>query len=254
MIKKFRFLTLAALVLLPLAACDEGTDTVAPIAGSITGTVTVDAVGAAGVTVTLSSGETTITTATGQFTFSNVPAGSYTITISGHSPTVAFLSLGETTTITTAGQVATVNFSGSLIRTSAIIGSVTSSAGGLEGVTVTMGSPDTRVLITDADGQFSAVGLLSGAYTITITGVPDNMTCGTTTQNLTVAPGESKVASFACVMDATASISGVMYLDENNKNDLYDGSNLEDLVMAPNVAITLEGPSIGVKVTTQTVS
>ena len=52
--------------------------------------------------------------------------------------------------------------------------------------------------------------------------------------------------------DATASISGVLYLDENNKNDLYDGSNLEDLVMAPNVAITLEGPSIGVKVTTQT--
>ena len=252
MIKKFRFLALAALVLLPLAACDEGTDTVAPIAGSITGTVTVDAVGAAGVTVTLSSGATTITTATGQFTFSNVPAGSYTITISGQSPTAAFLSLGETTTITTAGQVATVNFAGSLIRTSAIIGSVTSAAGGLEGVTVTMGSPETRTLITDADGQFSAVGLLSGTYHVTITGVPDGMICGTTTQNVTVAPGESKVAAFACVQDATASISGVLYLDENNKNDLYDGPILEDLVMAPNVAITLEGPSIGVKVTTQT--
>ena len=208
--------------------------------------------GSCGVTVTLSSGATAITTATGQFTFSNVPAGSYTITISGHSPAAAFLSLGETTTITTAGQVATVNFAGSLIRTSAIIGSVTSAAGGLEGVTVTMGSPDTRVLITDADGQFSAVGLLSGTYTITITGVPDGMTCGTTTQNLTVAPGESKVAAFACAEDATASISGVLYIDENNKNDLYDGSNLKDLVMAPNVAITLEGPSIGVKVTTQT--
>ena len=86
--------------------------------------------GAAGVTVTLSSGATAITTATGQFTFSNVPAGSYTITISGHSPAAAFLSLGETTTITTAGQVATVNFAGSLIRTSAIIGSVTSSCRG----------------------------------------------------------------------------------------------------------------------------
>ena len=252
MIKRFRFLTLAALVLLPLAACDEGTDTVAPIAGSITGTVTVDAVGAAGVTVTLSSGETAITTATGQFTFSNIPAGSYSITISGQSPTAAFLSLGETTTITTAGQVATVNFAGSLIRTSAIIGSVTSSVGGLEGVTVVMGSPETRTLITDVDGQFSAVGLLSGTYHVTITGVPDGMTCGATTQNVTVAPGESKVAAFACVEDATASISGVLYIDENNKNDLYDGSNLEDLVNSANVAITLEGPSIGVKVTTQT--
>ena len=115
-----------------------------------------------------------------------------------------------------------------------------------------MGSPETRTVITDVDGQFSAVGLLSGTYHVTITGVPDGMTCGATTQNVTVAPGESKVAAFACAEDATASISGVLYLDENNKNDLYDGSNLEDLVMAPNVAITLEGPSIGVKVTTQT--
>ena len=129
---------------------------------------------------------------------------------------------------------------------------MTSTAGGLKGVTVTMGSPETRTVITDVDGQFSAVGLLSGTYHVTITGVPDGMTCGATTQNVTVAPGESKVAAFACAEDATASISGVLYLDENNKNDLYDGSNLEDLVMAPNVAITLEGPSIGVKVTTQT--
>jgi len=44
-------------------------------------------------------------------------------------------------------------------------------SGGLAGVTVTMGSPETRTLITDANGQFSASGLLSGTYHISITGL-----------------------------------------------------------------------------------
>ena len=67
MIKRFRFLALAALVLLPLAACDDGDDVVVPddVTGSISGTVTIDATGAAGITVTLSSGATATTSGAG---------------------------------------------------------------------------------------------------------------------------------------------------------------------------------------------
>ena len=55
--RKLKFLTLAALVVFPLWACDEGDEgTVAPpVSGSITGSVTIDGTGASGVTVTLSN-------------------------------------------------------------------------------------------------------------------------------------------------------------------------------------------------------
>ena len=43
-----------------------------------------------------------------------------------------------------------------------------------------------------------------------------------------------------------------MFVDENDKNNVFDGSTLEDNVEAANVLITLEGPDVGVVQTTQT--
>ena len=64
MLKRSKFLTLAAALLLPLAACDEG-DTTTPAAdnGTISGSVTIDGAGASGVTVTLSNGASVVTAA-----------------------------------------------------------------------------------------------------------------------------------------------------------------------------------------------
>ena len=71
--KRFKYLTLAALV--AVAACDEGVDPVVapPVIGTIAGVVTIDAVAAVGVTVTLSSGPTSTTDGTGAFQFNDVP-------------------------------------------------------------------------------------------------------------------------------------------------------------------------------------
>ena len=73
-IKRFNYLTLAALV--ALAACDEGVDpVVAPVTGTIVGAVTIEAEAAAGVSVTLSSGPTATTDAEGAFQFDEVATG-----------------------------------------------------------------------------------------------------------------------------------------------------------------------------------
>ena len=177
--KQFRLLAMAALLVLPLAACDEGDDTpLAPtVTGSVTGTVTVDGTGQAGVTVTLSNGKTATTSATGQFTISDVPAGAYTATITGYPTDVSFPATTQAAVIATSGQVVVVNFPGSRIRTSSIQGSVTTTGGvGLTGVTVTLSGTESRTATTAA-GQYAITGLRAGTYTVAITTVPTGNTC-----------------------------------------------------------------------------
>jgi hypothetical protein len=121
--KRFKYLTLAALV--AVAACDEGVDpVVTPTTGTISGVVMIESVAAVGVTVTLSSGAIATTDDAGLFTFTGVPTGSYTITISGFASDATFTSTLKALTISSSGEVATANFDGSLVRTSAILGSV----------------------------------------------------------------------------------------------------------------------------------
>ena len=130
--------------------------------------------------------------------------GAYTVTISGQAADVAFPSTGQSAVIATDGQVVTVNFVGSTIRTSAIIGSVTADTGPLAGVTVTLSGTESRTMTTDANGQFSASGLRAGSYTVAITGTPNTVTCATPSMSVTVAAGESKVASFSCTTNTTS--------------------------------------------------
>ncbi|HSM60532.1 MAG TPA: carboxypeptidase regulatory-like domain-containing protein, partial [Longimicrobiales bacterium] len=167
--KRFKYLTLAALV--AFAACDEGED--APPQGTISGAVTIEGTGASGVTVSLSSGATTTTDGSGQYTFADVDAGSYTVTISGYPADATFTTTSQAAAITTADQVVTVNFSGTYVRTSAITGFVTAGGSPIQGVTVSIGS-GTPTTQTDAGGQYSFSGLRAGTYTVTISGYDTN--------------------------------------------------------------------------------
>ena len=115
----------------------------------MTGQVTIDATGAAGISVALSGGATATTNSSGQYTFSDVAAGSYTVTISGFASDVAFPTTTQAAVVATAGQVVTVNFSGSKIKTSGISGFVTSGAAGLQGLTVTLSGAGTGTRTTD---------------------------------------------------------------------------------------------------------
>lgn len=252
--KRLKYLAMAALV--AFAACDEGETVVtppAPVTGSITGTVTVDGGGAAGVTVTLNNGTSASTDASGRYTFSDVLAGAYTITISGFAADATFGSTSAAVVMQTSGQVVTADFSGSYIKTASIFGSVTVGTAAIAGVNVSVAGISSCSTTTDANGQFNCGGMRAGSYTVTISGFNSSQyNFGTTAQTFALGAGETKVVSFTGSLRATASISGLLFIDENDQNKNYDGAALEPSVGAANIAITLEGPNIGNTVTVQT--
>ena len=76
--------------------------------GTITGTVSVDGAGLAGLTVQLSTGVSTATGGGGVYSFSLVPAGTHTVTV----PAFPAGSNSKTVTLA-AGEIAVVDFSNS---------------------------------------------------------------------------------------------------------------------------------------------
>ena len=143
-----------------VAGCDEGERLVAPaVTGAISGTVTVNGVGAPGVTVVLSSGLTATTGAIGAYSFSDVTAGAYTVTISGYPADVAFLSTTQAAVVITSGQVVSVNFVGTRVSTSAHAGRLS----------VIGGNAAHDQFVFNAGGGKDATLALAGTDTISIT-------------------------------------------------------------------------------------
>ncbi|MEJ2392937.1 MAG: carboxypeptidase-like regulatory domain-containing protein [Gammaproteobacteria bacterium] len=139
------------------------TSTTHNISGTISGAVT------SGVTMTL-GGDATATTTTdgsGNYTFSNIPAGNYTVTpaSSGYtfSPSSASVSLSSSADSTGNDFTSTAN---------AIPHSISGTVSGdvMAGVTITvtgggLSSPATAT--TDSSGNYTVTGLYQGAYTVT---------------------------------------------------------------------------------------
>ncbi len=175
--KHLRYLLMAALVAMPLTACDEDTNPVVidPIYGTVTGTVSAEGTGLSGVSVSLvgATSQSATTGAGGTYTFTNVEAGSYGVAIDAATHAdVSFSQTSKTTTITTSGETATVDFTGSYIRTATITGVVTATGTPLGGIAVKVtGGPDnvTKNSVTNAGGEYFATGLRAGNYTVTIT-------------------------------------------------------------------------------------
>ncbi len=215
----------------------------------ITGTVKIDGAAAAGVTATLSTGATTTTDAAGAYTFSNLTAGSYTVTISGFAADATFESVAKSVTISAAGSTVTANFEGAYIKTSAIVGQVTVAGTGLAGVKVTLNTGAS--VNTDSNGQYSFGALRKGTYTVTISGWDAvKYTFATTTADVTVATGESKVATFAGAWVATAVVQGKLFIDELPKNDVFDSA--ESAYGLAGVTMSIEGGVINNIQTTTT--
>ncbi len=218
--KHLRYFLMAALVAMPLTACDEDSDPVVETIeyGTVTGTVSAEGTGLSGVGVTL-IGPTSLSASTGAggtYTFTNVEAGSYGVAIDASSQTdVSFSQTSKATSIANEGDQVTVDFSGSYIRTATITGTVTADGAPLGGVAVAVtGGPDnfTNNSVTNAGGEYFATGLRAGTYTVTITG-PDGVTFNTTSAPVTVATGETKTAHFPGDAIQMATIAGAVTVD-----------------------------------------
>ena len=229
---RFTKFTVAALVaVLTFTACDEGTPP--PVeppppptpVGTISGSVTIEGTAASGVTATLSSGATTTTGSGGNFAFSGVEAGTYTVTISGFPEDATFAQVTQSATIATDGQNVQLNFAGEYIRSSAVVGNVVAAdammSGGdgqpetLVGVTVTLDGEHAmgETMETGMDGGFAFTGLRAGTYTVTISDFPEDVSFETVSVEVEVDVGDVGQADFTGHYIRTSAVEGQVVIE-----------------------------------------
>ncbi len=181
---------------------------------SVMGSVTVEKQGLSGVTVTLSgvSNATTTTDGSGQYAFTGLRMGNYSVEISGFDSDEVGFSATASTVSVDVGGTGIVSFDGTYLRTASISGQVSVEGEGLAGVTVSLtGGPgalsDTRT--TDASGQYSFAELRAGDYQVGISGYnTKDYEFEVTSQSVTVALGEPANVPFEGTLLRTAGISG----------------------------------------------
>lgn len=204
---RLKLTAMAALLAIPLAACNEGTPP--PPQGSIEGQVSIEGQGVAGVTVSLSNGTSQTTGTDGRFAFAGIDGGTYTVSISGFAADATFSSTSQPATISSQGQTVTVNFAGTYVRTASILGSVTVEGDGQGGLAVRLSGLSDASTTTDASGQYTFTGLRAGAYEVVISGFDaDAVGFSSTSKRTTVGVGETEVVSFDGTYLRTAGIVG----------------------------------------------
>ncbi len=217
--------------------------------GSIMGQVSIEGEGLADVTVSLSGegeNQSTMTDNSGQYTFSDLPAGNFSVGISGYDTDDYSFETTSKNVSLALGATATVPFEGILLRTSGLSGRVSVEGMGLGDVMVAVSGGDLEedmTTTTDATGQYAIAGLAEGDYTVSISGFDDvSYVFENTSMDVTLGDDDVQIVNFMGMHARTASISGKVYVDEAGKNDAYDDG--EDALMAPGIALALVGPGI----------
>ncbi len=192
----------------------------------IEGRVTVEGIGLAGVTVSLTGQRealTSVTDVNGGYVFANLRAGSYAVEIDDHPEDVEFENVSNTVEVD-VGEVGTADFTGNFIRTSAIEGRVMIEGEGLQGVTVAVsGGPanESRIVMSGADGAYAVTELRAGDYTVLITDFDTRRyEFWLTSQDVSVALDETATVSFTGVLLRTSGISGRVSVEGMGLGDI----------------------------------
>ena len=178
---------------------------------SVLGSVTVENTGLVGIRVVLSgmSDSETTTDGNGQYSFTGLRAGTYSVEIFTNNNEVSFSSTSGAATVG-VGESKVVSFDGTFIRTAGIMGQVSVEGAGLAGVTVSLvgeGADESKV--TDASGLYAFSQLRSGDYTVAISGYDvDDYDFSMTAKNVTLATGETANVPFDGSLLRTAGIAG----------------------------------------------
>ena len=186
---------------------------------SIMGTVTVENTGLGGVTVRLSgmADAQTATDNNGQYAFTGLRAGTYSVEISGFDmDEVGFGSVSSTATVG-VGESRIVSFDGTYLRTAGIQGQVSVEGEGLAGVTVSLaGEGEEATTTTDVGGLYAFSKLRAGDYSVAISGYDtDDYEFETTSMNVSVALGETANVPFDGTLLRTSGISGLVSVEKN---------------------------------------
>ncbi len=189
----------------------------------VSGRVHVDGMGLGGVTVTLTGEESreANTDADGQYGFSGLAAGDYTVTISGWDEVEYHFEPAMEITLELDESMSGVNFSGKALRTATVMGYVTVEGDALPGIAVTLirvvsanSGEVMGTMATDEDGGYSFGPLLAGAYQVRIAGYADEHAFADgTTQTTAVMTDGTATVNFAATIIRTASVSGMVTVD-----------------------------------------
>ena len=212
----------------------------------IQGQVSVDGEGLQGVTVTLmGQGEETtdVTDAGGLYSFAKLRSGTYQIAISGYdTDDYEFQVTSETVTVAT-GETANVPFEGTLLRTAGIAGRVSVEGMGLDGVTVTLAGAAEATTESSNGGQYAFAGLAAGTYVVSIANPNDvAYSFETTSTNVELMDDQSAIVNFDGTHTRTASVTGMMYLDEAPQDKMYTAN--EPALAHAGIPVALQGPGI----------
>ncbi|MYA44539.1 MAG: hypothetical protein F4Z31_22660 [Gemmatimonadetes bacterium] len=210
----------------------------------IQGQVSVDGEGLQGVTVTLvGEGEdrTEVTNASGLYAFSQLKSGTYEVAITNPDPEdYEFTTTSKSATVAT-GETANVPFEGTLLRTAGIAGRVSLDDGmGLDGVTVTLAGAAEATATTSGGGQYSFAGLAAGTYVLSIANpnpTAYNFAEDEMQKTVMLADDQSAIVNFSGTHTRTASVSGMLFIDEVMQDKEYnDGEPSITEAIAPLVA------------------
>lgn len=196
----------------------------------ISGRVTVEGSGLAGVTVSLSGLEsmTAATDSAGQYAFTELRAGSYQVEISGFDENAVEFSVTSRAVTVGTGESGVASFEGIYLRTAGISGRVTVEGSGLAGVTVSLSGLESMTATTDGAGQYAFTGLRAGSYTVGISGFnASDYHFAETSKSVSLVLNEQASVPFDGTQMRTASIRGVVVV------------GLDSLA---NVTVRLSGP------------
>ena len=214
---------------------------------AVEGQVVIEGEGLAGVTVTLSGGPadesyTMMTDPDGMYRFEDLRPGDYTVSISDFDTRDYEFAATSQDVSVDLDETGTVSFTGVLLRTSGISGRVSVEDMGLGDITVTLSGAADDTTTTDAGGQYAFAGLAAGDYTVSIAVESDAYVFESMSTARTVGDDESAIVNFEGQHATNSSVSGQLFLDELDKNNMMDAG--EHPLAQAGIPVALVGPGV----------
>ncbi len=246
MLKQWRFILVAlmAMIVMVVGGCGGGGGggTASNSGGttyySVSGTVTLNSVPLAGVTVSTGSSYAT-TDNSGNYTITQIANGSYTLTpsLSGYT----FTPPNQAVTVN-GGNLTGKNFSATVSGSSttySISGTVTSGGVPMENATVLLTGSGTTSVTTNSSGNYTFTAAQNGTYTITPT--KSGYTFTPATLSVTVSGANLTGKNFTATTGSFGTITGTIQLPKTGQTLVYaanDDGSLQKGVAWPSPRFT----------------
>ena len=215
---------------------------------SVSGMVTVDGDGMGDIMVMLTGDHGTEeemeTASNGGYTFDGLRKGTYMVSIENPDEDMYdFPATSRSVSLSVGQAQEDISFAGSMLRRASISGQVHIEGDGLEGVMVTLDGDAEDEAMTDGNGEYNFPGLAGGDYEVEIEN-PDEVAYTFEVMEVDVddlGDEEAEIVDFAGKHTTTASVSGMMFLDEIVNDSVHTEG---EPVFEASIPLIMNGPGI----------